>query len=76
MIRVFYEMHATGGGVVDISMLSGGIYEAMVTTVGGLIVGILCIVFHNFLVTRIDAIAFMVEAKITQVNVHLRRIQK
>ena len=76
MIRVFYQMHASGSGIVDINMLSGGIYEAMVSTVGGLIVGIICIVFHNYLVGRIEAIAYLVEAKISQVNVHLRRIQK
>ncbi|MCL1827220.1 MAG: MotA/TolQ/ExbB proton channel family protein, partial [Candidatus Cloacimonetes bacterium] len=76
MIRLFYRMSEAGGNMIDITMLSGGIYEAMVTTVGGLIVGILCIVFHNFLISRIESIAFIVEAKITQVNVHLRRISK
>jgi len=74
MIRVFITMAANETGA-DIQTLSGGIYEAMITTVGGLIVGIICIVFHNLLVSRIEAISFTIEAKITQVNVHLRRMQ-
>jgi len=76
MIKTFYELHVSAGGVVDINILSGGIYEALVTTVGGLIVGIICIVFYNYLLSRIEAIAFVVEAKINQVNAHLRRIPK
>ena len=41
MIRTFYNMAQTSGGVIEMSALSTGMYEAMVTTVGGLIVGIL-----------------------------------
>ena len=75
MIQVFMRLHETGGGA-DITILSGGIYEAMVTTVAGLVVGILCIVFHNMLINKIESVAFLVEEKVTQVIVHLRRIQK
>ena len=75
MIRVFLELEQSATGV-DIQMLSGGIWEAMITTVGGLVVGIICIIFHNFLVSKIETIAFTIEEKITQVTVHLRRIQK
>ena len=38
MVRAFFDM-ANAGTNVDISLLSGGIYEALVTTVGGLVVG-------------------------------------
>ena len=41
MVRAFYEMANAGSGNIDITLLSGGIYEAMITTVGGLIVGII-----------------------------------
>ena len=40
MVRAFYEMANAGSGNIDITLLSGGIYEAMITTVGGLIVGV------------------------------------
>ena len=40
MIRAFYNMSMAGNNI-DISLLAGGIYEAMVTTVTGLAVGII-----------------------------------
>lgn len=63
MIRAFYEM-ANAGNNVDISLLSGGIYEAMVTTVGGLIVGIIAMFAYNYLVTRIDGVVNKMEIQI------------
>lgn len=55
MIRAFYDMASAGSGV-DISLLSSGIYEALVTTFGGLIVGILALFAYNFLATRLDSV--------------------
>lgn len=55
MIKAFFNM-ANAGNNVDISLLSSGIYEAMVTTVGGLIVGIIAYFAYNFLNSRIDSI--------------------
>ena len=55
MVQAFWEM-ANAGNNIDISLLSGGIYEAMVTTVGGLIVGIVAIFAYNFLVIRVDRV--------------------
>ena len=75
MIRVFQKLDETAGTAV-MQELAGGIWEALTTTVAGLIVGILCIIFHNHLVSKIEAIAFTIDEKITQVTVHLRRIQK
>ncbi|MDO4790486.1 MAG: MotA/TolQ/ExbB proton channel family protein [Porphyromonas sp.] len=53
MIHAFFDM-ASAGNNVNISLLSSGIYEALVTTVGGLIVGIICLFAYNHLVYRID----------------------
>ena len=55
MIRAFFNM-ANSGNNVDITLLSGGIYEAMVTTVGGLIVGIVAYFAYNYLVGRTTAL--------------------
>lgn len=55
MIRAFFNM-ANSGNNVDITLLSGGIYEAMITTVGGLIVGIVAYFGYNFLVGRVSAL--------------------
>lgn len=62
MIRAFYTM-AQAGANVDVSLLSSGIYEALVTTVGGLIVGILTLFAYNYLVTRVDKIVSKSEAE-------------
>jgi biopolymer transport protein ExbB len=75
MIRVFFEL-ADSAGAAGIEVLAAGIWEAMITTVGGLVVGIVCIVFHNYLISKLEAVAFLVEEKVSQVNVHLRRFQK
>ncbi len=53
MIRAFFNM-ANAGNNIDITLLSGGIYEAMVTTVGGLFVGILAYFAYNYLTSRIN----------------------
>ena len=55
MVKAFFNM-ANSGNNVDITLLSGGIYEAMITTVGGLIVGIIAYFAYNFLVGRISAL--------------------
>ena len=41
MIQTCFNMAQSASGVIEISALSEGMYQAMVTTVGGLIVGIL-----------------------------------
>lgn len=56
MVKAFFNM-ANSGNNVDISLLSGGIYEAMITTVGGLIVGIIAYFAYNFLVGRISSLS-------------------
>ena len=50
MVQAFWQM-SNAGNNIDVSLLSGGIYEAMVTTVGGLVVGIIAIFAHNYLVS-------------------------
>ena len=60
MIRAFLEM-ANAGNNIDITLLSGGIYEAMVTTVGGLFVGIIAYFGYNFLTSQISNLVFKME---------------
>ena len=66
MVQAFFNM-SNAGNNVDISLLSGGIYTAMITTVGGLIVGILAYFANNFLSSRIDDL----EAKMQTVMVYI-----
>lgn len=62
MIRAFYDMSMAGNNI-DIELLSAGIYQAMVTTVGGLIVGILAFIFYNIIVAKIDKVVNLLESK-------------
>ena len=64
MIVAFHEM-ASAGGNIDVAMLSQGIYTAMVTTVAGLVVGIVAFIAYNYLVAKVDKVVFMLEARTT-----------
>lgn len=62
MVRAFWEM-ANAGNNIDITLLSSGIYEAMITTVGGLVVGIIAMFAYNYLVSRVNDVANVLEAQ-------------
>lgn len=62
MIVAIHEI-ANSGGQIDIKMLSDGLYTAMTTTVGGLIVGIIAYISYNHLVVRTDKVLYEMEAK-------------
>ena len=62
MVRAFWNM-ANAGNNIDITLLSSGIYEAMITTVGGLVVGIAAMFAYNHLVYRVDKVVSQMEAR-------------
>lgn len=62
MIRAFYDM-ANAGNNADITLLSSGIYQALTTTVAGLIVGIIAMFAYNYLVGKLDKVVNEMEAK-------------
>ena len=61
MVEAFMNL-SQAGGAVDMSLLSSGMYTAMITTVAGLIVGIPAYFGYNYLVARIDRLVFEMEA--------------
>ena len=65
MVTCFQDM-AFAGNNIDISVLATGMYEAMVTTIGGLIVGIICYFLYNILVTRINKVVLDIEVRATE----------
>jgi len=65
MVRAFYDMSMAGNNI-DIALLSTGIYQAMVTTVAGLIVGILAFICYNILVARVEKLVFILEARASE----------
>ena len=63
MVQAFFNM-SNAGNNIDITLLSGGIYTAMITTVGGLIVGILAYFGYNYLTARISSLVYSMESAI------------
>ena len=61
MIQAFFNMSQAGNNI-DITLLSGGIYTAMVTTVGGLFVGIIAYFGYNYLTSQISNLVFKMES--------------
>ncbi|MBO7165256.1 MAG: MotA/TolQ/ExbB proton channel family protein [Muribaculaceae bacterium] len=62
MIEAFFDM-SKAGTASNIAVLSDGIYEALVTTVAGLIVGIVALFAYNYLVSRVNRVMNNLEAK-------------
>lgn len=62
MIMTFHAMKISGNGV-EISALSGGIMQAMVTTVAGLVIGIIAYIAYNTLVVKVDKVIHRMEAQ-------------
>lgn len=61
MVRAFFDM-ANAGSNVDITLLSSGIYEALVTTVAGLFVGIVALLAYNSLVATVNGVITKMES--------------
>jgi biopolymer transport protein ExbB len=62
MVRAFFDM-ANAGANVDIALLSSGIYEALVTTVAGLIVGIIALLCYNYLTAQVNGVVNHLETR-------------
>ena len=61
MVSAFYSM-AAAGEAADITTLSSGIYEALVTRVACLVVGIIALFAYNYLVSRVNTVVNQLEA--------------
>lgn len=62
MVTAFYNL-ASAGSSANIAVLADGIYAALVTTVAGLIVGIIALFAYNYLVARINKVMNKLEAR-------------
>lgn len=62
MVQAFFNIASTGTSA-DIATFSGGIYTALVTTVAGLIVGVVALFAYNILVARINNVMTALETK-------------
>jgi biopolymer transport protein ExbB len=62
MVKAFYDMSVAGNNLT-IQILSGGIYQALITTVAGLIVGIVAYFCYNLLVAKIRKIVLKMQLR-------------
>lgn len=62
MVHAFYNL-ASAGTSANIAVLADGIYAALVTTVAGLIVGVIALFAYNYLVSRINKVMNKLEAR-------------
>lgn len=65
MVTCFQDMSHAGNNI-EIATLATGMYQAMVTTIGGLIVGIICYFLYNILVTRINKVVLDIEVRASE----------
>ena len=61
MVQAFFNMSKAGNNL-DITLLSDGIYTAMLTTVGGLIVGIIAYFGYNWLTSKVSDLVYKMES--------------
>lgn len=73
MVRVFMTIQTHSSGGVDISLLAGGIWEALLTTVGGLIVGIVAIIFYNDIVQHLENIVKTMQESAVEYTIRIRK---
>lgn len=62
MVKAFFSL-AEAGGSANITILASGIYEALVTTVAGLVVGVIALFAYNFLVAKVNNVITQLETK-------------
>lgn len=63
MVTTFYNMAQNNSGAIEMGDLSVGMYQAMVTTIGGLIVGIIAYFAYNYLVSRVESVVRKLEGR-------------
>jgi len=64
MIQAFMRIQELGGNV-NATVLAGGIWEALITTAAGLLVGILALLGYNYLVAKVQRFVFELEVSST-----------
>ena len=62
MVQAFFQL-ASAGNNSNVTILASGIYQALVTTVAGLIVGIIALFAYNFLTSRVNKVMNKLEGK-------------
>ena len=62
MVEAFYSI-ANSGNAAQIGTFAGGIYTALTTTVAGLVVGLAALCAYNYLVSRVNKVMRLMDAR-------------
>ena len=65
MIQAFMAMAHTTTAITP-QLLAGGIYEAMITTAAGLVVGILADISYKYILTNVERVSYKIEQTASQ----------
>lgn len=60
LMQLFFNINATGE--YELSTIAGGIYTKLITSISGLVIGLIAYLFHNILHTQVDKAANKMEA--------------
>jgi len=58
MVKMFFSLQQAGMSNVDVSLLSSGIWQALLTTAAGLMVAAPSLAAHSYLSTRLEHFRF------------------
>jgi biopolymer transport protein ExbB len=60
LMQLFFNINATGE--YELSTIAGGIYTKLVTSISGLVIGLIAYLFHNILHTQVEKAVNKMEA--------------
>lgn len=60
LMQLFFNINATGE--YELSTIAGGIYTKLITSISGLVIGLIAYLFHNILHTQVEKAANKMEA--------------
>ncbi len=74
MVRLFIGLQSAAPGQVDVSLLSAGIWQALLTTAAGVVVAVPSLAAHAWLSARIDAVALQIHDAVERFLTALPRV--
>ncbi len=75
MIKVFNKV-ANAGNAADISILAGGIWEALITTAAGMMIAIPVILIYHFFNRTVEKISHAMQQKVSRLIMVLKKTER
>jgi biopolymer transport protein ExbB len=61
------------GAISDPSVLAGGLSEALINTVGGIVVAVFAVIFHNYLTNKVNNLILKLEGQVNGLILMINR---